>query len=181
MSKMKIYLIEDETTHASETIEKLRSAAKEYSSPYEFEFEWMKGTVKYQGEKYLFYEEEILEQIQENINKEIESDVSVGLLLDTILTQDDLEYAVASYYPRASLARDIYFKFYEKIPVYIVTATSAFGGQSDIIMGKDLSEQYINQRRLAMNPLKNIKDDTDRLFRFYVSFYEGQKQNGEVK
>ncbi len=173
MPKFKIYLIEDEPKHAEETMGKLQDAAHERES--EYEFEWLQGAIKREEGKYVFYEGKILEQIRNRIKGDKKKNILVGLLLDTLLTQDDIEHALSSYYAEASIARDIYNEFYKKVPVYIVTATSAFGGQSDIIMGKDLSEQFINQRRLAMNPLKTIREDTDRLFRFYEAFYEQKK------
>lgn len=181
MSRFKIYLIEDEQKHAEETIDKLKEAASERKSGNTFEFEWMKGTVKTGREEHIYYEKTILEEIRKCIDRDRNNDVYIGLLLDTLLTQEDIERTMTSYYARASIARDIFFQFYEKIPIYIITATSAFGSQSDIIMGKDLSEQYINQRRLAMNPLKNVREDTERLFLFYEKFYEGNRRKKGVK
>lgn len=179
MPKFKIYLIEDEPKHAEETIGKLKEAAHERGGKFEYEFEWLEGTIKRGEGKYVFYEGKILKQIRNCIKGDKKKNILVGLLLDTLLTADDIERALGSFYAEASIARDIYNEFYEKVPVYIVTATSAFGGQSDIIMGRDLSEQYINQRRLAMNPLNTIKVDTEGLFRFYEGFYEHKQKKGE--
>lgn len=179
MPKFKIYLVEDEPKHAEETIGKLEEAAHERGGEFEYEFEWLEGTIEREEGKYVFYEEKILKQIRNCIKGDKKNNILVGLLLDTLLTQDDIEGTLNSYYAEASIARDIYNEFYKKVPVYIVTATSVFGAQSDIIMGKDLSEQFINQRRLAMNPLKTIREDTDRLFRFYEGFYEHKQKKGE--
>ncbi len=181
MSTFKIYLIEDEQKHVEETINKLRAAASERENGNTFEFEWMKGTVKTGREEYIFYEKIILEEIRKCIDRDKKKGFFIGLLLDTLLTQEDIERTITSYYARASIARDIFFQFYEEIPVYIITASSVFGSQSDIIMGKDLSGQYINQRRLTMNPLKNVREDTERLFLFYEEFYESTRKKKGVK
>lgn len=173
MNKYKVYLIEDCTQHAKDTLAKLTEFAPEYSkNEYKFEFELIKGTVskEYEDESYLFYEkEDILKKIEEHIKK-TQKDDRMGLLLDVLLTQDDMEQTMESYYPQASISRDIFFKFSDKIPIYIVTATSAFGGQSDIIMGTDLSEQYINQQRLVRDSKDTLKGDLDRLFSYYLNF-----------
>lgn len=173
MSKYKVYLIEDCLQHANETLVKLNKVAPDVrENEYTFEFELIKGTVskEYEHEQYLFYEkEDIFKKIEDLIDQTKDGD-RMGLLLDVLLTQDDLEQTMDSYYPRASISRDIFFKFSKKIPIYIVTATSAFGGQSDIIMGTSLSNQYINQQRLVRDPDDSLKEDLNRLFNFYIDF-----------
>ncbi len=180
MPEFKIYLIEDEQKHVNETISKLTEAASERKSGNAFGFEWLEGTVKTEQNGHIFYEKTILNQIRDCIKRDGENGILAGLLLDTLLTQEDIECTKTSYYARASIARDIFIQFYEQVPIYIITATSAFGSQSDIIMGKDLAEQYINQRRLTANPLKNVREDTERLFRFYEKFYEDKQKKGEA-
>lgn len=172
MSIFKVYLIEDCKQHANETLEKLREVAPDYNNEYTFEFELLEGTVskEYDHNNYIFYEKKnIVKRIEKNI-KGLQKGDKMGLLLDVLLTQEDMEQTVASYYPRASISRDIFFKFSSDIPIYIITSTSAFGGQSDIIMGTNLSEQYINQQRLIRDSSSTIKGELDRLFTFYLNY-----------
>lgn len=173
MSKYKVYLIEDCMKNANETLAKLNEVAPKHDeNKYMFEFELIKGTVpqKYDNKDYCFYEkEDILEKIEERIKK-VQNGDRMGLLLDVLLTKEDMAQTLDSYYPQASISRDIFFKFSEDIPIYIVTETSAFGGQSDIIMGTNLSEQYINQQRLVRDSEDTLKAELYRLFSFYLNF-----------
>lgn len=173
MNVYKIYLIEDCKKHAHETLVKLREVAPDYNNDkFTFEFELIEGSVssEYEKNKYLFYEKkDIFKKINKRI-KDIQKGDKMGLLLDVLLTQEDMEQTMASYYPRASISRDIFFKFSDVIPIYIITATSAFGGQSDIIMGTNLSEQYINQQRLIRDSKDTIKEELGRLFAYYLDY-----------
>lgn len=172
MSIYKVYLIEDCQQHANETLDKLKEVAPDYNHEYTFEFELIKGTVskKYDNTEYLFYEKkDIFKKIEKHMKVKHNGD-KMGLLLDVLLTQEDMEQTMDSYYPRASISRDIFFKFSDDIPIYIITATSAFGGQSDIIMGTNLSEQYINQQRLIRDSNDTMKEELDRLFNYYLNY-----------
>ena len=173
MNKYKVYLIEDCTQRANETLAKLSEVAPDYNqNGYTFEFELIKGTVpsEYEHDEYLFYKkEDVLKKIEKHI-KETKNGDRMGLLLDVLLTQEDMAQTIESYYPQASISRDIFFKYSDDIPIYIITATSAFGGQSDIIMGINLSEQYINQQRLARDSKDTMKGELNRLFSYYLDF-----------
>lgn len=173
MNMYKVYLIEDCKQHANETLDKLMKVAPDYNNKeYFFEFELIEGTVskEYDNNKYLFYEKkDILKKIEKRI-RDMHNGDKMGLLLDVLLTQDDMEQTIASYYPQASISRDIFFKYSDKIPIYIITATSAFGGQSDIIMGTNLSEQYINQQRLIRDSKETIKKELGRMFSYYLNY-----------
>lgn len=173
MSKFIIYLIEDCEEHAEKTIQKLQTAAPEYANDeYNFQFELLKGTLpqRYEDKQYVFYDQNILNEIESNIEKEAGAGNKVGLLLDVMLTQEDIEKSKNSYYTHASISRDIFFKFKGKIPIYIVTISASFASYSDIIMGVNLSEQFINEARLARDPVDSLKGDFKRLFTFYQDF-----------
>lgn len=173
MNKFKVYLIEDCTKHAEETLNKLREVAPDYNNDeFTFEFELIEGTIskEYDNNQYCFYEKDNVMQKIEKCNGEIHGGDKMGLLLDVLLTQEDMDQTAASYYPRASISRDIFFRFSDDIPIYIITATSAFGGQSSIIMGTNLSEQYINQQRLTRDSNNTIKGELKRMFSFYLDF-----------
>ena len=61
------------------------------------------------------------------------------------------------------------------MPVYMITASPVFAIQSDIIMGVDLSEQYIAKNALLRY---KFKDNIDKLFDYYrnYSFKESSKE-----
>lgn len=173
MSKFIIYLIEDCEERAEKTIQKLQTVAPEYAKDeYTFQFELMKGNIpqRYEDKQYAFYDQNIMNEIETNIEKEACEGSKVGLLLDVMLTQEDIEKSKNSYYAHASISRDIFFKFKGKIPIYIVTISSTFAAYSDIIMGVNLSEQFINQARLERDPADSLKGDFERMFTFYWNY-----------
>lgn len=170
MKDFKIYLIEDELDHAEKELKKLNEVAKQYDG--EFYFEWIQGEIKkiYEEKTYFFYENEvILEEIEKRFEEEMKQGNQIGILLDVLLTEEDINSALASYYPQASVAREIYFRFCDKMPIYIITATPAFGYQSDVIMGKDLSDQYLDFTSFTKY---DFRDDSDKMFKFYTDFYQ---------
>lgn len=173
MSKFIIYLIEDCEENAENTIQKLQTAAPEYANDeYDFQFKLLKGTIpqRYEDKQYAFYDQNIMNVIESNIEREAGKGNKVGLLLDVMLTQEDIEKSKNSYYTHASISRDIFFKFKGEIPIYIVTISASFASYSDIIMGVNLSEQFINQARLARDPAESLEGDFRRLFTFYQNF-----------
>ncbi len=175
MRNFKIYLIEDYQKNADLAISVLNEAASSYAdNGLQYCFDFFKGTAE-GNDGYVFYEPEIIQQIKDKIAEERSEGNLVGLLLDTLLTKEDVDNAATSYYARASISKEIYFQFYKEIPIYIVTATAAFGSQSDIIMGADLSDRYISNRSLVKRDKKEIQD----LFSFYQKFYE--KEGSPVK
>lgn len=177
MSKYIVYLIEDRVKNAKDILEKLNKVKTEYcDNEYSFAFELLRGSVpgEYGGEKYSFYDSTVYKQIEQHSEEENGRGNRVGLLLDVLLTQEDIERTSESYYPQVSISRNIFDQFRDCIPIYFITTTSAFGGQSDIIMGQDLSEQYIKQQRLVRDPQDTIKAELDRLFSFYRNFYKNE-------
>lgn len=173
MGEFVIYLIEDRKKHAEQTLGKLRAARAEYAgNEYDFQFELLEGDIPqiYDGEPYVFYDQNILTKIETKVEKENEEENRVGLLLDVMLTQEDIEKSKNSYYVQASISRDIFFKFKERIPIYLISESATFAPYSDIIMGVNLSEQFINQARLAQDPIDSLKGDFKRLFTFYQNF-----------
>lgn len=187
MSRFIIYLIEDCMENAQKTIDKLQNAAQEYEKDgVPFQLELLKGSdaQKYEEKQYVFYDQNIISEIETNVNREIDAGNKVGLLLDVMLTQEDIEESKSNYYTHASISKDIFYKFKDKIPVYIVTTSASFASYSDIIMGMKLSEQYINQNRLARDPADSLKGDFERLFTFYQNFQsepitnEGKEKDG---
>lgn len=170
MTHYDIILIEDRKQDVAEILDCLKESAKEKSDKYDFHFEHIQGTEEcnYEGEEYLFYNESILQTIEQKCAEaRDQSKEKIGLLLDVMLTKEDLESNLSSYYPQAELAKQIYFKFYEQMPIYMITSSPVFATQSDVIMGTDLSEQYIAKNALLRY---KFKDDIERLFAFYCNF-----------
>lgn len=178
MNNFKIYLIEDLEESALAVCEKLNAEAGtngEKSSS--FCYEWLKGTERKErnGKQFLFYTEGVLDIIEKHIHETEKNGEKIGLLLDVLLTEEDLNKSEASYYACASISRKIYNSYYNKLPVYIITSTAAFGGQSEIIMGKDLSEQFISTRNVIRY---TSQEAMDKMLTFYEGFYAREAKGG---
>lgn len=167
MTKFNIFLIEDCEREAAEIIGKLNEIAGKRENPeYSFNFEYLKGTrqvEEYEGERRSFYEPVVLEDIRRLYLKTKDQNEKMGILLDVLLTQEEIESTMSSYYAQADLARRIYFEFHDRVPIYVITSIN-FATQSDVVMGVDLSEQFIAKYALLKYELKQ---DIDKLFRFY--------------
>ncbi|MCI5874672.1 MAG: hypothetical protein PUJ55_16255 [Clostridiales bacterium] len=167
MTKLNIFLIEDCKSEAEQIIDKLHQEAEKRTKPeYSFCFKHLEGTrqTDYEGEKRAFYEPDVIERIEELHLQTVEKGEKMGILLDVLLTQEDIENTLSSYYPQADLAKQIYSKFHDSIPVYMITGTATFATQSDVIMGVDLSDQFIAKNALLRYELVQ---DIDKLFNFY--------------
>lgn len=173
MTKLNIFLIEDCEREAAEIIGKLNEMAGKRENPkYSFHFEYLKGAKlvkEYEGERRSFYEPDVLEKIRELYLKAKDQNEKMGILLDVLLTQEDIENSLSSYYPQADLAKQIYFKFHGSMPIYMITGTATFATQSDVIMGVDLSDKFIAKKALLKYELKQ---DIDKLFGFYEDYLE---------
>lgn len=170
-SKQNVYeiiLIESQKKEAAELIDCLTHLAETRShGDYEYHFEHIKGTIDgtYEGETYSFYDESVIQEIEKRCSRAEQYPAKkVGLLLDIMLTQGDLDSNLLHYYPHADLTKQIYFRFRDNIPIYIIATPPVFATQSDMIIGVDLSEQYI-----TTDALLRYKSDTDinKLFAFY--------------
>lgn len=143
-----IYLIEDKMKDIKEILTKLNDFARNNQYPndeYNFQFKSLEGTIaktKYNCD-WKFYEPGVIEEIRDKMAEEEGQGNKMGLLLDVLLTEGEVEYSRQKYYPRANIARDIYSEFNELMPIYIITGILNFGSQCDIIMGVDLHNFYI--------------------------------------
>lgn len=175
----KIIVIEDRKKDAEEVVKSLETlAADRNDSEYNFRIEYLGGkkAEKYEEEEYLFYDNSVINEIEEKCLESKRNGERIGLLLDVMLTKEELESSLSSYYPQAELAKQIYFKFHNSIPVYMITASPVFATQSDIIMGVDLSEQYIAKKALVRY---KFKDNINNLFDFYRNFeFEESRKEG---
>lgn len=170
-----IYLIEDNLKDIRDILEKLNAYAqscKDINNNYSFQFKSLEGTIsktKYNCD-WKFYEPGVIKEIRDKMAEEEEQGNKMGLLLDVLLTEEEVEYSRSKYYPRANIARNIYFELYEVIPIYIVTGILNFGTQSDIIMGVDLRNCYILKDTLAYSGDVYVK----RMFDKYIEMIEKQ-------
>lgn len=165
-----IYLIEDNLKDMSAIMDKLnKMAEKKNTRECKFEFAALRGTIEYESErdKFLFYEDRIIDEVKEMFHK-IEEDRNqrMCILLDIQLTKKDagIESDGDNEYQKADLAKKIYFTFRSQIPMYIITSTPWFATQGDVIMGVDLSEQFIAKNAILTYELE---EDIDALFKFY--------------
>lgn len=184
MSKYIVYLIEDCEEHAEKTLAALNRIKTDYSDEaHSFIFERLEGTVsdEYENEPYTFYDSTVFEKIEQQIKEEKGKGNYIGLLLDTMLTRDDITRTSMSYYPQFSISREIFERFSDRIPIYIITSTSAFGYQSEITMGRNLSEQYIKYRKLADYPRTPISKELKQMFSFYRNFYKNADSGKRTK
>lgn len=168
--KIKIFIIEDMCKDAA-TMEQLlnRSATKMKNEKNEFTFEWLEGEDKatVESETHQYYTDNILNILEEKINESIQDHFKVGILLDIVLTREEDIKSKNSLYPYVDLAKKIYFKYENKIPMYLITSYALFAIASDTIMGKDLSQCYATKSDLKGNDLSGsdfiLKYFTDNL------------------
>ena len=170
MTPYRIILIEDRKKDAEEIVDCLEELMKKRDDKkYNFRIEHIEGkkAEKYEEDEYLHYDESVMDEIEAKYLESSQKKEKMGLLLDVMLTKEDLESSLSSYYPQAELAKRIYFEFHDSMPVYMITASPVFAIQSDIIMGVDLSEQYIAKNALLRYKFEN---NIAKLFEFYQNF-----------
>lgn len=168
--KVKIFIIEDMCKDAA-TMKRLlnASAAQMENGENEFTFEWLKGEdeATVESETHRYYTDNILNILEEKISESIQDHFKVGILLDIVLTREEDIKSKNSLYPYVDLAKKIYFKYENKIPIYLITSYALFAIASDTIMGKDLSQCYATKSDLKGNDLSGsdfiLKYFTDNL------------------
>lgn len=110
---------------------------------------WEKGTkaeTVRNGEKFFFYEEEIIEKLAKIISENNRKSICTGILLDVSLSKEEYEKASVNDYSGFTLARKIYEKFDEKAGIYIVTSIREFGPQVMRLMGtRELIRRYVSK------------------------------------
>lgn len=172
MGYFKVCLIEALEERALAVCKKLNEGARtDRETQSLFCYEWMKGTERKErgGRQFLFYGEGILDEIGRCHQETLMDGGRMGLLLGVLLTEEELDRAGISYYAHAALSREIYSRYGGRMPVYIITPTAAFGGQSGIIMGKDLSGRFISTRNVIGN---TSQEALGRMLRHYEDFRE---------
>lgn len=154
--KVKIFIIEDMCKDAA-TMKRLLNASADQmgNGENEFTFEWLKGEDKetVETERHRYYTDNILNILEEKISESIQDNFKVGILLDIVLTREEDIKSKNSLYPYVDLAKKIYFKYENKIPIYLITSYALFAIASDTIMGKDLSQCYATKSDLKGNDL----------------------------
>ena len=154
--RVKIFIIEDMCKDAA-TMKRLlnASAAQMENGENEFTFEWLEGEdeATVESETHKYYTDNILNVLEKEINKSIRDNFKVGILLDIVLTREEDIKSKNSLYPYVDLAKKIYFKYENEIPMYLITSYALFAIASDTIMGKDLSQCYATKSDLKGNDL----------------------------
>jgi len=174
---IKLLLIEDDVND----VEKITEAIKDFENVnmegqnYHFVVEHLPGMGEVETIRerdYLFYNEQVLEQIEEKIAEnaqENDVEIKLGLLLDVVLTREELESKDKNFYPEVNMARMIYDKFHNSLPIYILTSVPSFYTHSERIMGADLSEQFIPKEVLLKFKMKSM---LDKLKNYYIQWNE---------
>lgn len=154
--RVKIFIIEDMCKDAA-TMKRLLNASADQmeNGENEFTFEWLEGEdeATVESETHRYYTDNILNILEEKINESIQDHFKVGILLDIVLTREEDIKSKNSLYPYVDLAKKIYFKYENKIPMYLITSYALFAIASDTIMGKDLSQCYATKSDLKGNDL----------------------------
>lgn len=160
---IKLLLIEDELLEAEEIVASVKELFKN-ETVHHFEIEHLPGQggeVTLRDRNYLFYNDSIIQDIQGRIDN-CEKGTTIGLLLDVVLTEEELDSKYKNFYPEVKVARKIYDAFQDKIPIYIVTSVPNFFTHSVKIMGVELSDQFILKDVLlkyrTQSTIKNFKD-----------------------
>lgn len=164
----RIYLVEDKSEDMRKIIEKLNTISQEKNTAEcQFEFIPLNGTIEEdcEGQDFCFYEDNVLGSIEEAIQaEEMQEGHRMCILLDIYLTKDDFSSKTSGSHTGADLAKRIYLNFKERMPIYIITDAPWFATKCDVIMGVDLSEQFIPKNALLRYELE---EDIDALFSFY--------------
>lgn len=154
--RVKIFIIEDMCKDATTMLDLLKqSAAKIGNEENKFTFEWLEGEdeATVESETHQYYTDNILNVLEKEISKSIRDNFKVGILLDIVLTREEDIKSKNSLYPYVDLAKKIYFKYENEIPMYLITSYALFAIASDTIMGKDLSQCYATKSDLKGNDL----------------------------
>ncbi|MBQ8230391.1 MAG: hypothetical protein IJZ34_00465 [Lachnospiraceae bacterium] len=125
---------------------------------------------KIRGREYLFYDDHILDEIEQRIQKKANG-INLGLLLDVVLTKDELESKDKNFYPEVNMARTIYERFHDKLPIYVLTSVPSFYTHSERIMGADLSEQFIPKEVLLKYKMKSM---LEKLKNYYIKWGQNE-------
>lgn len=171
---MKLLLIEDckeDVLSIQEEVQGFTECFDRQNRSWHFSIEHLPGTREetIKDNTFRFYDESILDAIQNKVDGQTEEN-KVGLLLDIVLTRDELETKNKGNYPEAFMARKIYNRFHTLIPIYIITSVGDFYTRGEKIMGVDLSEQFVQKDVLLEF---KIKSAIEKLQEFYVNWTEG--------
>lgn len=158
MEKLNIILIEDSEKQAKAIIDGYKKAIKVMKDKGglqktlgldETVIEWMPGQEKARmrnGEQHLFYDDTIMKDIRQKIEKNSKEDIKTGILLDIALSREEYDKASFNDYVGYKIARKIYETFDEEAHVYIITSIREFGSQVLSLMGdKSLLKRYVSK------------------------------------
>lgn len=163
-----LLLIEDELQDANDIVECIGEFSRnEWGNQFHIEHLLGNGEeIKIRDRVYRFYDDNIINDIEERIDK-IDTDTRIGLLLDIVLTEEELDSKNRNFYPEVKVARRVYDAFNDRVPIYIITSVSNFFTHSEKIMGVDLSDQFILKDVLLKYKTQSM---IDKFTKFYVDW-----------
>ena len=106
--------------------------------------EWIRGTDKVtkRGKEYLFYTDQVLDELDKKIAKKTGG--RIGILLDVVLTREEQEKCNVNDFSRIELSRKIYDRFERKCKLYLITGLRSFGTLAwGIFEREGLKNRYI--------------------------------------
>lgn len=162
-----IYLIEDKLDVKEDTLSLLREKTPP-NLQNKISFKWLPGEEQ-ENDDHKYYTENVLQNIADKKAEVEAGGGKMGLLLDILLTEEEDKSAGKTYYPNVQLAKKIYHKYKNDMPIYIVTVLNSFGAQCDVIMGEDLSDRYVTKSALLEYKMEN---SIKALFDFYNNEFE---------
>lgn len=178
---VKLFLIEDRMKDVEDTVAAINEFAdfdSETEGIWHFTVEHLPGEGEREDDgntEYRFYNDKVLNQIQEKIDGRQEGE-HIGLLLDPVLTKDELHSGYMGSYPSLVLAPEIYKRFQNKLPIYIITKVGAFYTNSERMMGVDLSDRFVHKDTLL--DLK-LEAAFEKLQRFFVEWEKNASKHEE--
>lgn len=150
--KLEILVVEDEEKNANSVEQAFRDTVdklKEWNLLDKMGFQnislkWIPGTDKVtkRGKEYLFYTDQVLDELEEKIAEKTEGEI--GILLDVVLTREEQERCNVNDFSRIELSRKIYDRFEGKCNLYLITGLRSFGTLAWGIFEKEgLKDRYI--------------------------------------
>lgn len=160
--RLKVFLIEDDVDHATVIKREFENAwqcltkwkLQDEMGFQEFKIEWLKGSeeVEKRGKKFYFYTEKICQQLEDKMKEESE-ELQFGILIDVILTREELKNASINNFSMELLAKQILKKFDESGHVYVITGLRNFGSRAWGLFGNDsISQRYISKDLVTVYP-----------------------------
>lgn len=169
---MTLLLIDDELVDVNEfqqAVEEFGECTDRNGRKWSFSLEHLPGEKEKSPDGiYQDYDDRIFSRIQDRIDRKTEEE-QIGILLDVMLDAAERDSGKKLYsYPRAKLAPEIYKRFCNVVPIYVVTRIPQFYMHCKEIMGGvDMSEKFIHK------PIwleYKVKSQIEKLQDYYINW-----------